>query len=287
MKILIFGGDGMLGHQLFRQWNRRHETYVTLRNELASYSSSGLFEPQRSIPNIDVRSIETVISCVERLRPDALVNAVGLVKQRPMATESQPSSEINTLFPQQLAIVGQSVGARVVHFSTDCVFSGRKGSYTEQDIPDPEDLYGRSKLLGELNSPNCITFRTSIVGRELSRKTGLLEWFLAQRSSVRGFTRAIYTGFTTIEMARIVERLITQYPQASGVWHVSSDRISKYDLLCLVKKYFKLDTEIVPSDSFVCDRSLLSDRFRTAFGYTPPTWDKMVEELALDNDFYQ
>jgi dTDP-4-dehydrorhamnose reductase len=195
--------------------------------------------------------------------------------------------EVNALFPQQLAYLAAELGARLIHFSTDCVFSGGKGNYTETDFPDAGDLYGQTKLLGETHHAHTLTLRTSIIGRELSRKASLVEWFLAQRGTVQGYTRAIYAGFTTLEMARIVERLIIQQQQASGVWHVSSDRISKYDLLCLMRKYFKLDTEIVPSASFACDRSLLSDRFRSAFGYSPPSWDKMVEELAQDNGFYQ
>jgi len=286
MKILIIGGDGMLGHQLLRQWRPRHEVHATLRKPLETYASYGLFGVN-CFGGIDVRNFEQVRASARSSKPQVIVNAVGLVKQRPTTQDCLENLEINALFPQQLAYLAAELGARLIHFSTDCVFSGSKGNYTETDFPDASDLYGRTKLLGEAHQTHTLTLRTSIIGRELSRKASLVEWFLAQRGSVQGYTRAIYTGFTTLEMARIVERLITQYRQASGVWHVSSDRISKYDLLCLVKKHFKLTTEIVPSDSFVCDRSLLSDRFRAAFGYTPPTWDKMVEELAQDNGFYQ
>jgi dTDP-4-dehydrorhamnose reductase len=195
--------------------------------------------------------------------------------------------ELNALLPHQLAFVAQKAGARLVHFSTDCVFSGKKGNYVETDFPDAEDLYGRTKLLGETHYPHTLTLRTSMIGRELSRKTSLVEWFVAQRGPVQGYRRAIYTGFTTLEIARLVEQLITEHPEANGLWHVSSEPISKFDLLGLVRKHFGLDTEIVPDDTFVCDRSLRSDRFRSAFGYTPPTWDKMIQELAQDNGFYQ
>jgi dTDP-4-dehydrorhamnose reductase len=287
MKILIVGGDGMLGHQLLRQWNARHEVYITLHNELPDSPAAGLFKRERTFQNIDVRSAESVLSCAKNLKPDVIVNAVGLVKQRPLAKDSVASLEINALFPHKLAVMADTIGARVIHFSTDCVFSGQKGHYTEKDSPDPEDLYGRTKLLGELHYPNCITLRTSIVGRELSRKAELLEWFLAQRGSVKGFSRAIYSGFTTIEMARIVERVLTSYPNVSGLWHVSSDPISKYDLLGLFRKHFNLGTVIVPDDTFVCNRSLVSDRFRSAFGYTPPSWNDMVAELAQDDGFYR
>jgi len=287
MKILIFGGDGMLGHQLLRQWSSRHEVRVTVRKGLEAYSQFGLFGRSNTFAGIDVRSIDEVFACVEASSPDVVVNAVGLVKQRSNTDDGILNLELNALLPHQLAHVAQKTGARLVHFSTDCVFSGQKGKYLETDVPDAEDLYGRTKLLGETHYPQSLTLRTSIIGRELSRKTGLLEWFLAQRGTVRGFSRVIYTGFTTLEMARIVERMLLTYPNESGVWQVSSESISKYDLLRLVRKHFKLDTEIVSDDSFVCDRSLDSERFRSAFDYTPPTWDKMIQELAQDNNFYK
>src|SRR6267378_1392513 len=270
MKILIFGGDGMLGHQLLRQWSSRHEVRVTVRKGLEAYSQFGLFGRSNTFAGIDVRSIDEVFACVEASSPDVIVNAVGLVKQRSNTDDCILNLELNALLPHQLAHVAQKTGARLVHFSTDCVFSGQKGKYLETDVPDAEDLYGRTKLLGETHYPQSLMLRTSIIGRELSRKTGLLEWFLAQRGTVRGFSRVIYTGFTTLEMARIVERMLLTYPNESGVWQVSSESISKYDLLCLVRKHFKLDTEIVCDDSFVCDRSLDSERFRSAFDYTPP-----------------
>lgn len=287
MKILIVGGDGMLGHQLLRQWASRHDVHVTLRKELADYASSRLFRRNNAFTGVNVCSISDVAECIEASSPEAIVNAVGLVKQRPTAQDCILNMEINALFPHQLAFLAQKIGARVVHFSTDCVFSGKKGDYVETDFPDAEDLYGRTKLLGETHYPHSITLRTSIIGRELSRKAGLLEWVLSQSGSARGFTRAIYTGFTTLEMARIVERILFHHPNAHGVWHVSSDKITKYQLLCLARKHFDLDTEIVPDDSFVCDRSLLSDRFRSTFHYTPPSWDNMMAELAKDKNFYK
>ena len=276
----------MLGHQLMRQWGPRHEVHATLRKPLEAYTSYGLFGA-RCFGGIDVRSMDQIRTCAKGSQAQVIVNAVGLVKQRPSTQDCIENLEVNALFPQRLAYMASEFSARLIHFSTDCVFSGSKGNYTEADLPDAEDLYGQSKLLGETHQAHTLTLRTSIIGRELSRKASLVEWFLAQRDTVQGYTRAIYTGFTTLEMARIVERLITDHQQASGVWHVSSERITKYDLLCLVRKHFKLDTEIVPGDSFVCDRSLRSDRFRATLGYTPPSWDKMIQELAEDNDFYR
>ena len=277
----------MLGHQLLRQWAARHEVHVTLRGKAALYGSQPIFRAGAAITDIDVRSTSDVERCIGTTRPEVIINAVGLVKQRSNTDDCTANMQLNSLFPHQLAYLARKAEARLVHFSTDCVFSGRRGMYSEQDLPDAQDLYGRSKLLGETYYRHTLTLRTSIIGRELSRNTGLLEWFLAQRAPVKGYRRAIYSGFTTIEMARIVERLLVASPTASGVWHVSSAPVNKYDLLCLVRQYFKLDTDIAPDDSFVCDRSLDSNRFRSAFGYVPPSWEMMIQELANDRSFYE
>jgi dTDP-4-dehydrorhamnose reductase len=277
----------MLGHQLVRQWSTHHDVRATLRGHRDAYAPATLFQGNVAFTGVDVRSLEDVSRCIKAHRPDVIVNAVGLVKQRPDAEDCRLNMEINALLPHRLAYLAQNANCRLVHFSTDCVFSGKDGSYAETSFPDAEDLYGQSKLLGEAHYPHTLTLRTSIIGRELSRKAGLLEWFLAQRDKVRGFTHAIYTGFTTLEMARIVENLLIDHPKASGLWHVSSEPISKYELLCLVRTHFRLDTEIVPDGSFVCDRSLTSERFRSTFGYAPPSWDKMIEELASDDGFYE
>ncbi len=280
MRILILGGDGMLGHQLFRGLRTRHEVRVTLHRTLAHYSSFALFHAMSAYDQVDIRDFDRVRDVVADFRPDAVVNATGIVKQRNEANQSIPSIEINALFPHRLSALCRSVGARLVHMSTDCVFSGRRGNYCESDTPDAEDLYGRSKLLGEVTDLPCITLRTSIIGRELSRKTGLLEWLLAQQGSVKGFRQAIFSGFTTMELSRIVELVLLRSRPLYGLYHVSSAPISKHDLLCLIRDKLRLPVEIVADDSFRCDRSLDSVRFRQAFSYHPPSWDAMIAELA-------
>ena len=170
----------------------------------------------------------------------------------------------------------------MIHLSTDCVFSGKKGNYKEEDDPDATDIYGRSKLMGEIQQENCITLRTSMIGRELSRKASLLEWFLSQKDTVRGFRRAIFSGFTTIELSRIIGKLIIDQTQKTGLFHLSADPISKFDLLAMIKQHLNIRIDIVPDDQLECDRSLDSTRFRKQFGYNPPTWDKMINELKND-----
>lgn len=285
MKILILGGDGMLGHELFRQLAEHHEVRVTLRQALDDYRELGLFSAQNAIDSVDVRDESRLTAALSDVAPDVVINCVGIVKQRPDAKSPIPSIEINSLYPHKLLALCARQGTRLLHFSTDCVFSGRTGGYRETDTPDPIDLYGQTKLLGELQDPPGLTLRTSIVGLELARarKTGLIEWFLAQRGKIRGFRRAVYTGFTTREMGRLVRRLVEQHDDLHGVWHVASAPINKYTLLVeLAKKLQRHDIEIAADDTFACDRSLRSDRFRAATGYVPPSWDVMLTELAED-----
>jgi dTDP-4-dehydrorhamnose reductase len=281
MRILILGGDGMLGHQLLRHLEPRHEVTVTLRRPLNAYREHGLFRAGNSIAEVDARDWPTVEAALDTVDPEAVVNCIGIVKQRDEAKSAIPSIEVNALFPHRLLAACGAAGRRLVHVSTDCVFSGREGGYSEDDVPDPVDLYGRSKLLGEVASPPGLTLRTSIIGRELARKTGLVEWFLAQTGTIRGFRRAIYSGVTTREMARIVERVLADHSELSGVWHIASQPISKYDLLLLLAHLLdRHELEIVPDDDFLCDRSLDGSRFAAATGYRAPAWPEMLAELA-------
>lgn len=281
MRILILGGDGMLGHRLLDHLQPRHEVKVTLRQDLLAYASFGIFSKENAYDAIDIRSLERVVEVMADFRPEAVINAVGIVKQRPDAKEIIPSLEINALLPHRLALLCKGIGARLIHLSTDCIFSGKKGSYLESDPSDAEDLYGKTKYLGEVYEANSLTLRTSIIGRELSRHTSLMDWFLAQTGTVKGFTRAIYTGFTTLEMSRIIEKMLLEHPEASGVYQVSSEPINKYELLQLIRGKLGLDIEIIPDDTFCCDRSLDSQRFRGEFNYTPPSWPDMIEELRI------
>ena len=282
MRILILGGSGMLGHRLFKYLIDRHEVRVTLRQEISVYKEFDLFSYQNAYPKIDVRSIHNLQKVMDDFSPQVVVNAVGIIKQLPSAKESIPSIELNSLFPHRLALLCKENNARVIHLSTDCVFTGKKGNYTEEDSTDAEDLYGRTKLLGELREEHCLTLRTSMIGKELYQKKSLLEWFLSQKGPVKGFKKAIFSGFTTIELCRIIEMLAMKYPEASGMYHASSDPVSKYDLLLMIKNTLSLSTDIIPDDSFVCDRSLNSDKFRREFNYNPPGWGQMVEELCKE-----
>jgi dTDP-4-dehydrorhamnose reductase len=282
MKILVLGGDGMLGHTLFEVFGARHEVKVTLRRELALYAGSGLFSEMNAFDRIDARDPARLPAMLAEFGPQAVVNAVGLVKQRADGGDVIANLEINALFPHRLAQMCAAAGAKLVHISTDGVFSGGRGNYREEDRPDPPDLYGQCKLLGEPAGQGAITLRTAVIGLGLTRRTGLIDWFLQQRGPVPGYRNALFSGVTARELSRAIEMLVTRFPHAKGLYHFSTAVISKYDLLLKVRDRLKLSTEIVADDSVRIDRSLDSTRFRAEFSYAPPSWDGMLEELAGD-----
>jgi dTDP-4-dehydrorhamnose reductase len=278
-KILVLGTRGMLGHTLFNHFlaNPVFSTYGTIRE----YQSNFLLASSFVFPNIDANSISSIESLLTTLKPRIAINCIGIIKQLLTAKDLIASITINSLFPHQLAQLCQKYNTKLIQISTDCVFSGNKGNYTEQDNPDPIDLYGRTKLLGEVTSPNCLTIRTSIIGRELNSQNSLVEWFISQKGkTVKGYERAIYTGFTTQALAQIIEKIILEQPDLEGLWHISSDPITKYQLLNIMNQAFNLGIIIEVDESFICDRSLNSQKFRKFTGYTPPTWAEMISQLA-------
>jgi dTDP-4-dehydrorhamnose reductase len=278
---MILGGAGMLGHQLVASLGKEFEVWATLRGTAPAAAPDGLLNPDRTIRGIDVLDFDAVTGVTANVRPDAVINCVGIVKQLAAAKDPFLSVAVNSLLPHRLHRLCRAAGARLIHFSTDCVFSGRKGGYTEEDPSDALDLYGRSKFLGETVGEGALTIRSSIIGHELGSASGLVEWFLAQRGKrVSGYRRAVFSGFTTHQMAHIVRRVLTQHPDLSGTLQVSSAPINKYDLLMLLRQAYGVEVEIVPDDTVRIDRSLDSTRFRHLTGYVPPSWQQMIQEMA-------
>jgi dTDP-4-dehydrorhamnose reductase len=234
------------------------------------------------IPNVHVEGETGMLTVFARARPDIVINCVGIIKQLPEANDPLASLAINSTLPHRLAKYSAIVGARLVHFSTDCVFSGKTGQYREDDIPDAYDLYGRSKYLGEVDYENAVTLRTSIIGHELSSAKGLVDWFLNQSGEVRGFRKAVFSGLPTIEVARVVRELVIPKPELRGLYHLSVDPINKYDLLHLVAKTCAKEIIVTPDDKLVIDRSLNSDRFRVATGFTPKPWPELIRAMRDD-----
>jgi dTDP-4-dehydrorhamnose reductase len=289
MKILILGGSGMLGHRLWLNLSKHHETWVTVRGEGAQILDVPGFSRHYIRTNVDALIEDQVIRALASIQPDLVINCIGLIKQQGhIAQDPIFSISLNSLLPHRISLICRTARIRMIHISTDCVFSGNKGHYLESDPSDAEDLYGRTKFLGEVAyPPHTITLRTSIIGRELKTHLGLIEWFLAQSGTIYGYKKAIYTGLTTDEISRVILNQVIPHPELTGVYHVSSEPISKYDLLLLAKQAFKKEIEIKPEDVFSCDRSLDSTRFRQATGYTPPSWSEMIAELASNSDLYE
>ncbi len=271
----------MLGHQLLKSWLGKHDVRVTVRGPLSAYAKHGLFRIENTYPNVNVQETDRLLEVLGEFRPDAVINCVGIIKQRSAAKEAIPSLEVNSLLPHRLRLICAAAGARLVHLSTDCVFNGQRGMYRQTDPADAEDLYGLSKYLGEVSEGPAITIRSSIIGLELSRKQSLIEWFLAQHGAIRGFTRAIYSGVTTAEMARVIEHVLTHEPDLHGVWQVASEPINKHELLCQLSALLgRRDVTITPDHTFHCDRSLDGSDFAKRTGYRVPDWNQMLEELA-------
>jgi dTDP-4-dehydrorhamnose reductase len=278
----------MLGHKLWQTFAPRFDTYATCRSEPNLYTRFEIFDESRLLGGVSAENFDTVERSFAIVRPEVVVNCIGIVKQDAAAKNPVASITVNALFPHQLAQACREINARLIHVSTDCVFSGDRGNYSEVDAPDAQDLYGRTKMLGEVDYENSLTIRTSMIGRELQASHGLVEWFLSQSGkTVRGFKRAVFSGFTTETLAGVISDIVVRRPELRGVWHVSSEPISKFDLLGLLKKVLELDIEIEPDETFVCDRSLNSERFKQATGFVPPSWPEMIEGMRQDPTPYE
>jgi dTDP-4-dehydrorhamnose reductase len=282
-KVLIFGGTGMLGHKLWQVFAKRFETYVTVRSNFAVYERYEIFDRSKTLTQVTVQDFDSVIQVISRVKPTVVVNCIGVVKQKMKSVSRLESILINSLFPHRLANLCLAANSRLIQISTDCVFSGDKGGYVESDTADARDIYGRTKLLGEIDGEGLLTLRSSIIGRELSTTHGLIEWFLNQNGkTVMGYKKAIFSGFPTIVLADILARIIVDYPNLEGVWHVASDPISKFDLLNLVRQTYELDIDIEPDEEVVVDRSLNADRFSQMTGFDSLPWGKMMERMYQD-----
>lgn len=277
MRVLILGVSGMLGHAVFQVLGGTPDLEVFG----ASRSPVDLGEESRPRlrAGVDVLQPDDLHRAFQWSRPDLVVNAVGVVKQLETAADPLVTVPINTLLPHRLNALCGLAGARLVHVSTDCVFTGAKGGYTEDDVPDALDLYGVSKRLGEVGGPHALTLRTSIIGRELRTRHALVDWFLHAPQTVSGYRRAVFSGLTTVELAKVVRDVVIPRPELTGVRHLSVDPINKFDLLTLINQTYGAGRTINPDDTLVIDRSLNSDRFRSATGYRPPAWPEMLEEM--------
>jgi dTDP-4-dehydrorhamnose reductase len=278
---VVLGASGLLGNAVLRLF-AQSAGYEAVGSARSTNALRLLPEDlsDRVICGVDVENIYSLISLFAKVQPDVVINCVGLVKQLSEADDPLVAIPLNSLLPHRLARLCGVAGARLVHMSTDCIFSGAKGMYTEVDLSDANDLYGRSKYLGEVDYPHAITLRTSIIGHELSGGHSLVGWFLAQQDSVKGFRRAIFSGLPSVELARVIRDHVIPHPELHGVYHVSADPINKFDLLTLISNIYRKEIDIATDDNFIIDRSLDSTRFREATGYHPQPWPELIRRMC-------
>lgn len=283
MKVLIIGGAGMLGHQCFIKLKKHFGTEnvgCTIRKSKDHYSRFGIFSGDNIFERIDVADFGKLEKVLDGFAPEVIVNCIGLTLRKPALGDFENALEINSMLPHRLAIWGNSHNCRVIHFSTDCVFDGISGGYSEIDPPSAKDVYGKTKFLGELHYKNSITLRLSIVGRELEGKTELIEWFLSQKGKqISGFSEVLYSGLTTNRVADEVIRLIEEFPEISGLYQVSSEPISKYDLLKLVNEIYHVDITINKNPNYKSNKVLRCDTYTQLTGFTPPQWPDLIQQM--------
>ncbi len=280
MKVLVIGANGMLGNAVLRFFvkSKGYDVWGTCRSS-DSLRRHSVDLSQHLIANVDILDIDNLMRVFTSVRPDVVINCVGLVKQLAEADDPLIAIPINALFPHRLARLCEMAGARLVHMGTDCVFSGAKGMYTESDGSDAKDLYGRSKYLGEVDYSHAITLRTSIIGHELDGARSLIEWFLSQEGSVKGYKCAIFSGLPTVEIARVIRDYVIPSPELHGVYHVSAEPINKFDLLTMVAEIYEKTIDISSDEQLVINRSLDSFRFRQATGFTPKSWPELIKSM--------
>lgn len=279
MRVLVIGASGMLGNAMLRVMSEQDNwtVYGTLRSPNSALKA--LAPKAQLLHGIHADQPDSLLVAFTQTRPQVVINCVGLVKQLASADDPLEAIPINAILPHRLARLCKLAQARLVHISTDCVFSGGQGNYRESDMPDAEDLYGRSKLLGEISDRHAITLRTSIIGHELGSDHGLIGWFLSQQGRVKGYTEAIFSGLPTCELARVVRDHVIPNADLHGLYHVATEPVSKHDLLQIVNRIYGKSLQIVPDDTLKINRSLDASRFKQATGYVAPAWPELIEQM--------
>ena len=288
MSVLVLGATGLIGNRLVRTLKKDFEVFGTTRKpKLSKKFTDQMLEASHWLLNSSPTDFSVLEREVRSLKPNIIVNCLGVIKSKLSMFDVEESISVNALFPHQLSKLCRNNGIRLIQLSTDCVFSGDKGNYVESDVPNPVDIYGRTKSLGELVNDHDLTIRTSFVGREIDSFTNLFEWAIRNKNSrIVGYPRAIYSGLTTLALANVIRDVIHNQQNLVGLWHVSSESISKYQLLSLLNSVLSLNIDIEIDETFVCNRSLNSDAFRNKTTMTVPSWTEMLDDFAKDQDWY-
>jgi len=287
MKILILGGNGMIGHKIFQVLKSHfNDTWVTLRSNKSHYEKFDFFDLNKILFNTDLTNFENLTNHLDNLNPDIIINAAGITIRRGVNNELSTTIILNSVLPHFLEEwCNASKGKRIIHLSTDCVFSGESGNYSESSFTDSKDMYGRTKALGELNGPNSLTLRSSMIGREIDNNTELLEWFLKNNNKeINGYSNALYSGITTLQMALFIKDIILSFPTLTGIFNIASNPISKYDLLILLNKHFNNKSKILMEESYVSKKNLNAQKFYSKTNFHIPDWEDMINDLKQDSD---
>lgn len=286
-RILVLGVSGMIGHKVFEVLSKykNFDIYGTVTKKDEFLNFENVYE------NIWADRIETVEEIIKRLKPEVVINCIGITKQSDQIKDVKKSIIINALFPHQLADICKQSNIRLITFTTDCVFDGQKGNYSDTDLPTCHDVYGMTKYLGEVREyENVLTLRTSLIGHELNSNLGLLDWFLSQENVVSGYKKAIFSGFTTLEFSKLLAEKIIPNEKLKGFYQISVNPISKYDLLKIIAGIYKKNIKIEIDNVVKIDRSLNSDILRKIIGYQPPKWEDLVVQMYNDflgSNFYK
>ena len=288
MRILVLGGTGEVGHMVCKIFSQDFDVFTLLRknNDLNSVNFfTNVIPESKCIFIDDIKDMKNIDAILRKIQPNVVINCIGMVKHRDSCKEGDLDTKIiNSIFPHEILKLCTDRDIKLIHISTDCVFSGNQGNYLESDIPDPTDYYGQSKLDGEINTPNSLTIRTSFIGPALFYKTGLFEWIKSKKGmSIHGFNNAIYSGLTNIAFSKILVQIVRDFPSLSGIYHISSDPITKFELIHLINDKLRLNIDIILDETFICDRSLNSSQFRKDTKILIPCWDEMIDELLQYN----
>lgn len=283
LNVMILGVTGMLGYSLFANLNDYKNLNIigTARNLLGKEKYFNTLK-ENVILNVDATDIDSIDNVMNSVKPDVVINCIGLIKQHEISKQHVDAIKINALLPHQLADLCNKYNSKLIQFSTDCVFDGKKGLYRESDIPNSTDLYGKSKCLGEVNYGKHLTLRTSIIGHELNSSVSLVDWFLSQSTEVNGYSKAIFSGLPTCYIAKLLAEKIIGNDSLKGIYHLSAEPIDKYTLISLISEIYGKSIKINKSETLIIDRSLDSTRLREATGFIPPTWYELIKFMFND-----
>lgn len=274
-KILVLGINGLLGHRVFINLskNKKFNVIGTVRGK----ARHNIFLNKKVIKNFNIRNLFGLNKKIKKINPDFIINCIGITNKKTGRTNKNQIVLTNSILPHYLDNLSVILKYKLIHISTDCVFQGKKNFYSEKDTCDVQDLYGLSKYLGEIRNTKNLTIRTSIIGHELSEKNGLLEWFLSKKK-VKGFSKVIYSGLTTNELSNILESCISKY-RMKGLYQVSSNPISKFELLKLINKIYEKSIKINKDVSVKKKLILKSSKFYKKTNYKVKSWKKQIQEM--------